>query len=741
MGRRVSESTKNAFRLFAEATLLFALLFFFLEGANRDFLVPLDFNGDALEYLMQVKGTIENGWWWVHPRLSAPGVFEQVQFPSNTTVDQAIVWAVHLFTSEPGLVINLSWMIMVVLSGLIASQCLMLTGISAPVARGAGALFAFSPYALMRHINHFSLAIYLIPIPCTVALLVATGRWRQLPWADSWALGIGCVLVGFNYPYYAFFACFLILGASLHALVGERHTRDFGSGMAIVGVICLATVFNLAPTLSAWAEHGRPSSIPEKRAAEAEEYGLKIRQLVSPVPDHFLPWLRDWGLREDSARYPLENENVSARLGLIGAVGFAALLAGVFIPRLGTLLSDGPLFINASRLTLAVVLLGTVGGFGSLFNLLVLPDIRAYNRVAPFIAFFSLVAVALAIETLLRASASSRTRRQATVWAVGVILIVGVMEEGQTASSLNRAHRPIRDEWMALSSFVNSLEGRLPAGAMIFQLPAVTFLNETGRERMRTFDHIKLYVPSTRVHWSYPAISDDVVRWQQQVARLPTGIMASALENEGFMAILIDRNGYSDGGAALLSELGVAEGSKAILVADKRYVALDIKLVRKAAVAAERLPRVGATPEPATLGMPRCFGSTPQSLEWVGGTAMPFNQPHVDVTPDGDFFVTGWAVDGNSSSLAGDVDIVIGDMAYPAFYGIERPDVAVALQGSAYRLSGYTARLTGSEVGTGLQPLSIRVLANDRSCYYQGPRVWIEAEDALRRSLETERME
>ena len=207
-GRASEKRLYALLRLSAEAVSVFALLFFFLGGARRDFLVPLDINGDALEYLMQVKGTIENGWWWIHPRLSAPGVFEQVQFPSNPTVDQAIVWIVHLFTREPGLVINASWMIMVVLSGLIASRCIALLGISPPVARAMGMLFAFSPYTIIRHINHFSLAIYLIPIPCTVALLVATGRLRQLSRRQHWTLGIGCALVGFNYPYLRVFCMF-----------------------------------------------------------------------------------------------------------------------------------------------------------------------------------------------------------------------------------------------------------------------------------------------------------------------------------------------------------------------------------------------------------------------------------------------------------------------------------------------------------------------------------------------------
>jgi len=149
----------TALALLAEATVAFVTLFVFLAGWRRDFRVPLAFTRDALEYLMQVKGTIENGWWWIHPRLSAPGVFEEVLYPSNTNVDQAIVWVVHLFTREPGLVINVSWMIMVVLSALIASRCLVLLGLMRPIAIPVGLVFALSPYALYRNIDHFALAI------------------------------------------------------------------------------------------------------------------------------------------------------------------------------------------------------------------------------------------------------------------------------------------------------------------------------------------------------------------------------------------------------------------------------------------------------------------------------------------------------------------------------------------------------------------------------------------------------
>jgi phosphoglycerol transferase len=707
----------------AEAAALLLTLFMVVAGWRRDFHVPLAFSYDALEYLMQVKGTIENGWWWVHPRLSAPGTFAQILYPSNTNVDQAIVWLVHLFTRDPAFVINVSWMIMVVSSGLIASGCLTLLGLSKRIAIPVGMLYALSPYALSRHIDHFSLAIYLVPIPCTVALLVGAGRMRTVGRWPGIALAAGCVFVGLNYTYYAFFACFLILVASLVALVGERSVREFAHGLVFVGVICAATAINLAPSAYAWSRDGKPAIVPEKRAAESEQYGLKIRQLVSPVLDHAFPPFRQWTALEEGAKYPLENENRNARLGLVATVGFLAILVGPLVPRIASAASDGLLFISAARLTLAAVLLATVGGFGSLFNLLVTPEIRAYNRITPFIAFFSLLAVAVFVERFARARANTPARRPLAWTALAAALLLGVYDQAQAANSLNAEHDAIRQEWAALGRFVGALEDRLPAGAMVFELPVVTYQNETGRERMLPNDQLKPYVVSRHLHWSYPALSNPIVRWQLQVSRLPAPVLATALARQGFAAILIDRNGYANGGQSLVSELGVTASPAAVLVESERYIAIDLSHVPKADASVDRLPRLGGTPVAATSGVWPCSGTTASTVEWIGGSSQPFTQQPVNVPSSGEFLVSGWAVDERSHSVAADVDIVVGEAVFPAFYGIERPDVEKYFGIAAYRPSGFVVRVSTPAGGSAPRTLSIRILAGERSCYYQGSTI------------------
>src|SRR5207247_6888050 len=334
---------------------------------------------------------------------------------------------------------------------------------------------------------------------------------------------------------------------------------------------------------------------------------------------------------------------------------------------------------------------------------------------------------ALIAEKLLDRPATARVRRWVTSTVVAA-LIISVYDEGQAAGPLNRKHAAISHEWAALAIFVGSLEQRLPAGAMVFQLPVLTYLNEIGRERMQPLDHIKPYLASSRVHWSYPALSDSIVRWPQQVGRLPTPVLATALEAQGFRAVLIDRDGYFDRGRTLLTELGVPGSSRAVIAESERYIALDLRFVRKGDAPSDRLPRLGAKVTAATAGARDC-GTTPTyNLEWIGGSSTPFARLPVTVALSGEFSVVGWAVDEPHRTVAGDVDVVVGDTAYSAFYGVDRPDVAKYFGISAYRGSGFIVRLTGEKVGGGARDLSLRILAADRSCYYQTPKIPILAQ-------------
>jgi hypothetical protein len=714
----------QAGELLGPAVLALAVLFVLLQGWRRDFHVPLSFSHDALEYLMQVKGTVENGWWWSHPRLSAPTTFQQIAYPSNTNVDQALVWIVRLFTRDASFACNVSWMVLVALSATIAARCLITLGLSRPMSFVAGVLFALSPYALYRNVEHFALVIYLVPIPCTVALLIATGRLA--PVRARPLLLLGCALLGFDYAYYAFFGCFVILAAAVIGWFNREGRRALGHGVLFIAVISAATAVNLVPSFLVWAAQGKPIIIPDKTPAEAEVYGLKIRQLVSPTYDHTLTPFRAWTDRERAARYPLETENTTSRLGALATLGFLALLTAVFAPHAVGRMRDGALFVRAGLVTLATVLLGTIGGFGSVFNLLVSPEIRSYNRLCPFIAFLSWVALGLVIDQLCRRPTTPPEARPWAPVALAGVLLLGVYDQGHAVAALNRRYAPIREEIAGLRWFVDSLEQRLPAGAMVFQLPVTTYLNDGGRARMLPYDHIKPYVVSRTVHWSYPAIANATVRWQHEVGRLTPGALTAALQANGFAAIVIDRYGYEDGGQALLTELG-GSGPPARIAESGRYVALDVAALPKSVDGVVNLPAIGADFGPATFGLARCAEAPTEGIDEIGSRRAPFGDT-VPVFRSGTLTIRGWAVDDRHLSLASDVDVVVDNQAFGTFYGIDRGDIAARFDRPAYRPAGFIANLPARAVAAGPHTLAVRVLASNRGCFYESPGIRLIAQ-------------
>ncbi len=264
--RSVAGSVLSAF---GQAILIAASLYILLDGWRRDFRVPLQFSSDSLLALTQSKSTVDNGWWWSNSMLGAPFTFDALAFPANSNVDQAIVWMVGRFVQDPMAIANLGWMAMVVLSGLAATWCLRKLGASAISSLVAGTLFALSPYALYRNIDHLWMVIYLVPFPCTAALLLASGRppdrWS---WKGCAAILAGCALLGFNYVYYAFFACFCIAIAALVGWLVYRNARILGAGAVCIALISGCTLLNLAPSLYSWSRHGRPLILRDKVPAE-----------------------------------------------------------------------------------------------------------------------------------------------------------------------------------------------------------------------------------------------------------------------------------------------------------------------------------------------------------------------------------------------------------------------------------------------------------------------------------------
>jgi phosphoglycerol transferase len=308
---------------------------------------------------------------------------------------------------------------------------------------------------------------------------------------------------------------------------------------------------NLVPSLVEWSRHGKPPNDFDKTAAQAEIYGLKLRQLLSPVQPSRIEALRALGERE--REFPNENENSTTRMGTILSIGFVAMLAQfLFAARLP------PHVRAAGALTLASVLLATVGGFGALFSLLVTPDIRAYNRIVVFVAFFTIVYLAHVCDTWIgriRDDGRKRWADGASRLALGFVLLVGVLDEGQAARPVVGRYAIDAATFHAERAFVREIERRHPAGGAVMQLPETLLTPDVGRAKMQEYDHARAYLASDTLSWSWPSYSSRRQAWYESLGD-PTGrAFLDRLSASGFVGVWIDRFGYEP------SELAALEGA------------------------------------------------------------------------------------------------------------------------------------------------------------------------------------
>lgn len=540
---------KRASQYIIAAILSALLTCFFLKLWRADLHVPFHYNGDALLHAMFIKGIVDNGWYWQNPRLGAPGGLQMYDFPAVDNSAAVIIALVGLFTKHPFLVLNIFYLLtfpLVTLSALFVFRQL---NLSYAVALFGSLLYTFLPYHFMRGESHLFLsAYYFIPLVVLVLVWVASDQltnWRSRKFILSVVV---CVLVGSNSVYYPFFACFLLLIAGLSAALVKRSLRPLAPAMLLVAVTFAVVVINFAPSVVYLYKHG-DAHVADRSLAGPEIYSLKISQLLLPITGHRVARLNS--IKTLYNRNTNVTESDAAALGFVGSIGFLALLAQLFFRRSerNTLLAD------LGILNLFAVLLATIGGFGSLFALFVSPAIRSYNRISVFIASFSLLAVAIGIEWFYERRVKTGAARIVFYVVVGVMCVAALLD--QTSRGYIPQYAQIKSEFESDRNFVAGIAATLPQGASVFQLPYIPFPEYPGVEKMVDYDHLRGYLHSQNLRWSYGAIKNrSGDRRLKQIAALPVEEMCETLALAGFSGVYIDRNGYDDDSlAALESQL------------------------------------------------------------------------------------------------------------------------------------------------------------------------------------------
>jgi phosphoglycerol transferase len=552
-----------------------------LEIWRADLRVPFDYGGDSLVSAFVVQSTIEQGWFLNNPRVGAPGGLHLYDFPMTESFHVFAFKVMSALSSDWALLLNVYFLLGFPLITVSALAVFRQFGVRWGPALVGSVLYAFLPSRLLKGEAHLFLDVFFqVPLAMMVVIWVcgdapplvrdrAPGRWPglELRRGRSVAALLICALTASTGIYYAFFTAALLVAGGLWASLERRSVRNALAGAALAGALCAGIGANVLPTIVYHLRHGPNPQVAVRLSVEAEYYGMKIAQLLLPVPYHRVHALR--ALRERYSRSdPLLGEMSVTTLGVTGAVGFLALLVLLLVrPRPEP--AHEELWRPLGVLNLMAVLLATTGGFGSLFALLVTPQIRTYCRMNVIIAFFALFAVVLLLERL--------GRRFPRVGSLALPVVLGVGLFDQTTSPAVRRYAEVKKVFDRDAAFVHRIEAGVSKGTAIFQLPYVTFPESGGRHHISDYDGIRPYLHSRFLRWSYPTMRGRAGDfWATQVSSLPPRALVETLGDAGMGGILVDRFGYPDNGQLIESELRALLGASPLVSAGDRLAFFDL---------------------------------------------------------------------------------------------------------------------------------------------------------------------
>ncbi|MGE0131035.1 MAG: hypothetical protein AB7U82_23400 [Blastocatellales bacterium] len=564
----ISKKSAGERRWHEPATYLIALVLCLwilerlLKLRRGELATPYLYEGDGLFYSMVIKAIITNGWYLTNPWLGAPHGQELYDFPQPDNLSYLLIKMMGLFTSNYATVFNLFYLITFPLTMICTLYVLRKFGVSRAPAILASLLYTFTFYHLSRGQHHLMYVAY-FPVPLMVMVILwicsgkltltrtENGRTRlALRNPKLIASLLICVLIASTGgAYYSFFAMWLLASAALFQMIRHGNFVKLAPPVFLIIVIFGVFMANLVPNVIYRLTHDKAEAA-QRNPAEAEIYGLKIAQLLTPADNHRIKALADFKARYNLT--PASTENVDSSLGFIGSAGFLFLI-GWLLYRKSRDESNHPgqpgeLFNHLSLLNASAVLIGTVGGFGSLFAHLVSPQIRAYNRISVFIAFFSFFAVALLLDLLARRLFQTGSRRIIFYVLIPLLILAGVLD--QTKKQHQPDYKELKTEYLSDRDFIRQIESTMPRQAMIFQLPVQIF------PEGESYDHLKGYLQSDKLRWSFGAMRGrSGAKWQATMAATPVDKMIGTIAIAGFSGVYIDRRFYPDRGAKIESEI------------------------------------------------------------------------------------------------------------------------------------------------------------------------------------------
>jgi hypothetical protein len=530
----------------------------FAKWTGTDWQVPTAYlepeQGDVLHLLAMMKSAGRGEFiplLWKQPsQLGAPGTANWNDWP--LVEELQVLWFAllgRLFGLFAGL--NLGILSCHLSAALAMFAVARGSGCTHPWSFVAGLAFGLAPYLFAQSPHHLT-CLFTWHLP----LVLLVWRWicsapGILPGSQRfrWALAIG-VITGLQSPYFTNILCQLtLLGAGIMLWRGGER-RAFVGALGVIGAAAVAFAVMNADSWSYRLAHGPNPGALVREYKWIELYGLKLVDLVIPLPTHHSGTLaalatahRVGALAQGiPPASPLQDEG--SYLGIVGICALAWLSFTGFRALVRGRSDEVPI---ECWQVLWIVLCFSTGGFNAILGAAGVTLFRAACRYSVVILAIVLLWAAR------RLSQQATTRHGPVALAVAAVLSVVVLWDQVPRTQRAEQRALIARQIEGDRDYVRRLEAALPEGAMVFQLPIMAF-PEAPAPGVPPYDHFRPYLHGDRLRYSFGSMKGRDT-WQDDLGRIPFEQAVAELKRRGFTALAINRNGFPDRAKGLEEKL------------------------------------------------------------------------------------------------------------------------------------------------------------------------------------------
>ena len=513
--------------------------------------LPTDYRGDSLEILARIKAASEGDTVPLTPqiitRLGAPFGANWSAYPSS---DLLLMWLLGRIAAVVGVfaAANFGLLLGTVTSAVSFYGCARWLRARWEWAFAGALLFAFTYQPFHRGLAHlFFVFSWTVPIAILSSGIIASSRRLEWHGRMGWFCIGSAAAIGIGNPYVLMLYLQLVGWAVIAQWLGQRRRENIIAGLVAIGV-AVACFFIVEAHVWLFSADRAAASPIVRNYGGTERYALKPIELLLPPDTHrwdalaffghrYLRW-SDWRSGEAFAPY----------LGLVGiaALGWLVIVATRAVLRRQRL-------PGATLPLLWVLAFASVGGVTNMLAFFTTVNVfRATNRFSVFIS-------ALVLLFLVTRLSRWRPRLAGAGFAAALLMAsIGLWDEIPPPISAEKQHH-IAARVDADIDLGKRLEHDLPPGAMVFQLPVMGFPEVVPPFQMTDYEPFRPYIGTHSLRFTYGMLkAQSPGEWQREIAALPTPTLVKQLEQLGFSAVYINREGFADRGEKVLAALAAA---------------------------------------------------------------------------------------------------------------------------------------------------------------------------------------